>query len=360
MAITLGDSSAASQVTKNLDAVISSTMSKVRNTLSDNIGTANAFFHKLMKDGKYESYNGGTDIREPLMHTLATAEAYSGYDELASDPIDGITTAVYLARQLAVPISYSMKEAIENKHRIFDLVKAKVTQAKMGIEEGFASHFMQGSGASALATAKVNSATGAASIDPVALLIDPTPTDSTLIGNINQSSESWWRNVAKDMNTTSYDGLMLQLNNLSNSCGLGTGGSPDLFLMDQVTYELFVHAHYQKYGPTQGDATFPFENTRFKNALVIMDEKVADYENGVVDASATGSFGSVIAFNSKFFKIRYIPERNFEMLSDENGKSFQKPLKGDSRLGHIAWMGQATLNNRRKQGIGYGIARSLS
>tara|TARA_R100001530_G_scaffold123513_2_gene91460 strand:- start:64 stop:1059 length:996 start_codon:yes stop_codon:yes gene_type:complete len=331
-------------------------MSKIRNKLTDNIGTANAFFHKLMKDEKYESYDGGSDIQEPLMYALSDAEPYSGYDELASDPIDGITNAVYLARQLAVPISYSMEEALKNKHRIYDLIRAKVEQARMGIEESFATHFMQGAGAGALATAKTNSSTGAKSIDPVSLLIHQSPTDSVDIGNIDQSAESWWRNVSKDMDTTTYDGLMLQLNNLSNTCALGTGGAPDMYLMDQTTYELFVHAHYQKYGPTTGDATFPFENTRFKGSLVVMDEKVPDFETGTI----TYTVGSVLAFNSKFFKIRYIPERNFEMLEDENGKSFAKPLKGDSRLGHIAWMGQATCNNRRKQGMGYGIARTLS
>jgi hypothetical protein len=352
MAITRGDSGAPSQVTSNLDAVISSTLDKVRSTLTDNIGTENAFFHKLMKNGQYEAYNGGISIREPLMYALGTAEAYSGYDELASDPIDGITTAVYQARQLAVPISYSMQEAIENKHQIFDLVKAKIEQSRLGISEGFASHFMQGSGSGALATAKVNASTGASSIDPVALMVSQSPsTSSTLVGNINPSTETWWRNVAKDLNATSGAGFMFQMNNLSNSCGLGTGGAPDLFLMDQTTYENFVHSHFLKYGPTQGDATFPFENTRFKNALVVMDEKVPDFESG----TTTYTVGSVLAFNTKFLKIRYIPERNFEMLKDENGKSFQKPIKGDSRLGHLAWMGQVTTNNRRKQGMGYGI-----
>jgi len=252
-------------------------MEKVRTSLTDNIGTANAFFHKLMKNGQYEAYNGGISINEPLMYALAVAEPYSGYDELASDPIDGITTAVYVARQLAVPISYSMKEALENKHRYFDLVKAKVTQARMGIEEGFATHFLQGSGDAALTTAKINAATGASSIDPVGLLIHQSPTSSVTVGNIAQNTESWWQNVRKSLNTTTYDIFMRLLNNLMNTCALGTGGAPDLLLMDQITYEQFVHAHYQKYGPTQGDATFPFENTKFKNALVVMDEKVPDF-----------------------------------------------------------------------------------
>ena len=343
---------------KNLDAVISSTMEKIRPKLTDNIGTSNAFFHKLMKSDQYESYDGGTLISEPLMYALADLEAYAGYDELVSDPIDGITTALFPARQVAAPISYNMKEAIENKRQIFSLVKAKTTQAQMGIEEGFAKHFMQGSGDGALETPHTNQATGAQSLEPVAALIAKDPTAAANIGSISQMDNEWWRNVAKDFSAANTTNLFMNaLNNLYNTCALGSGGPPNLILMDQLSYEYFVLAHYDKFRadlPTNTE--FPFENKKFKNAMVVMDEKVPNYDDNVLDASGANN-GSIVVFNTKFFKVRYIPERNFEMLRDENGNAFQKPLKGDSRLGHVAWMGQATVNNRRKQGLAFKVPR---
>ena len=90
---------------------------------------------------------------------------------------------------------------------------------------------------------------------------------------------------------------------------------------------------------------------------VVMDEKVPDVSGNLV---VTTTKGSGFFINSKFFKLRYHPSRNFEMLKDENGKTFAKPINGDSRVGHIGWMGNLTCNNRRKQGVIGNIARTLT
>ena len=48
------------------------------------------------------------------------------------------------------------------------------------------------------------------------------------------------------------------------------------------------------------------------------------------------------------------------MLKDDSGKDMFKPINGDSRVGHVAWMGNLTTDNRRKQGVHMSIARSLT
>ena len=68
----------------------------------------------------------------------------------------------------------------------------------------------------------------------------------------------------------------------------------------------------------------------------------------------------MIFLNTQFFKLRYHPDRDWAMLEDENGKTFAKPINGDSRTGHIAWMGNTSCNNRRKQGVLGKIARTLT
>ena len=103
------------------------------------------------------------------------------------------------------------------------------------------------------------------------------------------------------------------------------------------------------------------------NAKVIMDDKVPDaFSNfaaqpvgGVVSPTAL-TYGTMYFLNQNFFKVRYAPERNWDMLTDENGRVFAKPIQGDSRLGHIGWMGNNTVNNRRKQGVLAKIARSYA
>lgn len=366
--ITFGSTTAPSDIAIYLDAVFSSSLPYYRKKLTDNIGANNAFLSKLMSSDLYESYEGGTDIREPLMYGLAAMDWYDGYDELGSTPIDGITEAVYVAKQAAIPISYSMKEVIQNKQRIFDLVKAKINQSEMGIQEGFAVALLHGQGASATRTSVVGT-TGASGISTIHSLIDFTPTTSRSVGNINQSTYTWWRNKTKTSAATTYDGLLQEANNLYDTCSLGSGGPPTMALCDQVTYELLAFAIYQRYRQTTSDQQFNFTNIKlpFGNGkcTLVMDDKTPDVYNDAVPTLTGGvggtlTNGSLFFINHQFFKLRYIPERNFEMLKDENGKVFAKPLKGDSRLGHIGWMGELTTNKRSKNGVLGKIARTLT
>lgn len=360
MGVTFGSSSAPSQITKNLDSVFAQSLAAYRKELADNIATSNAFTTMLMKGDLYDSQDGGTHIEVPLMYALAVADWYEGYDELSTQPTDGITNAVYQWRQMAVPIAYSMKEMKQNKQRILNLVTSRIKQSEMGIKETWATALWQGTVASAgsINTAQTSPVNGATGIDPLPLFIKFDPTTSTTIGNISQSTSTWWRNKTSTSTATTYDAFMLEFDHIFNATALGTGGKPDIIGVDQVTYELIVHALWQKYRQTSSDNAFPFENTLFKGARIVMDEKIPDCYTDAYSASLT--YGSAYFINSQFFNVTYESETNFVMLEDENGKTFAKPINGDSRVGHIAWMGNLTCSNRRKQGVMGKIARTLT
>lgn len=360
MAITFGSSSAPSQKTINLDALFAQSIANHNKKLHDNIGAANAFFHEIMKGDLYESKDGGTHFEEPLMYGLSPMDWYDGGDELPSTPTDGVTSAIYQWRQAAVPITYTMREVIQNSGpgRLLNLVNTKIKQAEMGFQEGFSNALMLGAvpQGGALTTPASSTVNGSSGINPLPLLIKFDPTTSTSIGNISQSANTWWRNKTSTSGATTYQGFLLEFNHIFNAAALGTGGKPNLVLMDQTSYELFVHAFFLSSGQTKADMNYPFENTMYKGAKVVMDDKVPDVENGTASA-ATG--GSAFFINTEFFKVYYESGRDFEMLKDDNGKSFQKPINGDSRLGHLAWMGEVCTNNRRKQAVMGSIARTL-
>jgi hypothetical protein len=162
---------------------------------------------------------------------------------------------------------------------------------------------------------------------------------------------------------------MYEMENMYNLCSLGTGGPPTHMLMDQVTYQNFIHAYFSVYkaNPDALDQAYPFVGKKYLNAKVIMDDKLPDFYTGapgvmvggVVDPT-TITYGTIVFVNSKFFKIRYHSDRDFEPLRDENGKWFVKPINGDYRVGHLGWMGNVTINNRRKQGVLAKCARTLT
>ena len=369
MAVTFGGSSAPSQVTLNLDSLFGLSLQAYREELIDNIGATNAWFFEMIKGELYESQEGGTYIQVPLMYGLAPADWYDANDELSITPTDNITDAIFQWRQLASPITYSMKEVKQNKRKIKDLVKARIMQSEMGMQEAFAQAFMWGAAADggSITAPRVSAVNGASAIDPLPLLIKFDPTTSTVVGNINESTQTWWRNKTKTSAATTYDGFFLEVDNIFNSCGLGTGGRPKLVLADQTSYELFVHAAYQKYRYTNKvDESYPFENIVYKGAHIVLDDKTPDVKNAIIPTLLAGAGdpttltnGSMFFINPQFFKLIYEEESDFEMLKDEHGKVFQKPVNGDSRVGHVAWMGNTAVTNRRKQGVMGGIARTL-
>src|SRR5215469_14993365 len=381
MALTFGNQSAPNNITTYLDSVFSTSLANYRKTLIDNIGAINSVLYDLIQGESYEEADGGTYIAEELMYGLAPADSYDGYDELSTMPTDGITQAQFEWRQLASPISYNTKEVIQNEHRIVNLVKARIQQSELGIQENWAQAFLWGSGAGQMTTPRLSAQNGSSNVEPLPKLVsyntagndfitNAAATGTSLtVGGVPEVPNAWWQNHWGTSQATTYSTFMYELESLYNICSLGTGGPPTHLLVDQITYQNFIHAYFAVYkaNPDALDMHYPFVGKKFLQAKVIMDDKIPDVFNNTPGNQVGGIVlpgsmvnGSCYALNSKFFKIRYHPSRNWEMLKDENGNTFAKPINGDSRVGHVGWMGNVTINNRRKHGVIGKFARTYA
>ena len=368
MSVTFGSSSAPSQVISNLDSLFGTSLAAYRKELIDNIGATNAFFFEMITRELYESQEGGAYIQTPVMYALAPADSYDGYDELSTLPTDGITDVIDQWRQCASPIAYSMREVKQNKQKIINLVEARIKQSEMGLQEYFAQSLMWGAaadGSGNLTSPRVSTINGSLSINPLPLLISYTPTVAgQVVGNIDQNLQSWWRNKVKTSASSTWDGLLTEFLNIFDSAALGTGGKPKLVLADQITYETLVMAIFNRFRAVKTDENYPFENTLYKGAHIVMDEKVPDVYSGTIGMNPSGVtslvYGSAFFINPEFFKMIHEEDSDFELLKDENGKAFQKPVNGDSRVANIAWMGQVVVNNRRKQAVMGKIAQNIA
>jgi len=370
--LTFGTSSAPNNITTYLDSVFSTSLANYSKSLKDNIGASNAFLYDLLASDMYMGADGGTYITEQLMYALAPMDSYAGYDEMSTLTTDGITQVQFDWRQMASPISYNMLEVVQNQHKIIDLVDARIKQSEMGIKEGWAQAFMWGAATSggALYNPRTSPVNGSSSIDPLPRIISYDVTSSRQVGGIDQSLQSWWRNHTKTSSATTYSAYLFEIQRMYNTCALGTGGPPTHILMDQISYENFLNAYFSvfKAHPDALDGAYPFVGKKFLNAKVIMDDKVPDYYSGTIGTLVGGSvdpespttYGTAIFINKDFFKVRYWPQRDFELLKDENGKGFVKPINGDSRVGQIGWMGNLTCSNRRKHGVLAKLNRTLT
>lgn len=353
-----------SSLTLNYDALLSSTLFNYQTEWEDNISTANALFHMIFRKEE-EGYEGedslGQRIQIQLMYELGTADTHSGYDTLATSPMDGATSAFWDWRQMSIPISISRIEERQNsgEAQMINLLKGKVKQGTLGSQEFFSRAFLQGQGtndpttAGQIETARVSPNNGSLFIDPLPLLVKKDPTTSTVVGNINQSTSSWWRNQVQDIGGTNFASQLRKLRKLNNNCSKGPGGMPNLHLVDQNVYEWYETALASQHRYVQFKrADIPFDNLDFRGHPVAWDEFVPNATDRVV--ALVDTKGSWYMVNTKFWKIKYDKQTNFM------NTPFERPTNQDAKVSYIMWYGASCVSNRRKHGVGFNIDTTVA
>lgn len=357
MALTLGNPGAPSQKIINFDALLTTSIANYSSKLEDAVSSNNQVFKKIKDSKMWTSYDGGTHLEISLMYALNSIQAYKGYDVLNTDPIEGLTKVMYEWSRLATPISFNGDDETDNMGmgKVIDLIATKMTQAELGMQEGFGKHFLQGNLANAgnVYDSFVDPGNGATSLLPIARLIHYNPSSSLIVGNLDQATYTWWRNkTVSASGITLYDQLLQKFENLINECSKGAGGSPDMIITDQTTFELLKLAlfHRTRTEP-KVNMEWPFENVIIRRTMVIWDEFICD---PVTNVANTTTYGVAYAVNTKFFGVKYHPRRNFVH------RKFQEPYNQDAKISHILWKGQTFVNNRRKHGVLHTIPRTLS
>jgi len=360
-----------STLTDDYGALLTTTLRAMQPRLHDNITRGNKFLAWLEMKGRFRSQDGGERVKVALMHAQnSTSDIYSGYGTLDTTPQDGITSAFFEWSQLSVSIAISRKEERQNSGRsqAISLLQSKTQQAEASIRELLNNCITAGRLPAASADV-ANSQylrrigrmdSGALGPFPLAALIDNTVTRSVSIGNINGGTYSFWRNKADSSTATTFAGYKQELNNLYNDCSQGTGGSPDLFISDQVAWEQYWNSlqNQERYVITEPRVVNVLggsEAMKFRGAAWVWDEVVPDTERSaeVVDAVGTVTTSTVFMVNSETFE--YIRDSETDFITTP----FVRPENQDARVAQILWMGAIGLNNRRKNGVLYGVSRSI-
>lgn len=352
----------------NLDVVLTLAFANYGNTIFDNISKNNAVFYQLKKAGAYEAISGlEPEIIIPLMYGLGNAEWYEGWDTLGTQPTEGITAATFAWRQLACPAGYNRREArVTSTEKIKEIAKVKIEQAQMTMIEAFNRAFLQGnvnSPGGLLSSPVVSNTTSRSGIDPLPELVyyqaglnQGQVTNALTVGGLDQSVRTWWRNWSHDMTgVTTYAALLAQFDEMFENTSKGAGGTVDTILCDHTTRRLLNSAYYVAYRRAmETDNDYPFDNLMFRGAHVVCDELVPNVHAGTTDTSISTGLGTAYFLNTKMMKVKYDAECNF-MLTD-----LQKPVNQDGKIGHVLWMGNTVMMNRRKHGVIGDIARTMT
>lgn len=184
------------------------------------------------------------------------------------------------------------------------------------------------------------------------------------VGNISASSQSWWRhhtavadNAATDtgnsfaLSVSTYKGLVVALRRMYNYCARGSGGSPNLVLFDQVSYETYENALDDKvrYQNTMM-ADMGFETLKLKGATAIWDEVVPDVDTGATSLTT----GNAMFLNTRFYKLV------IDAQTDLVTTPFIEPENQTAKTAKILFMANATCSNLRKLGVLYAISQSIT
>jgi hypothetical protein len=370
---TKGDSSAPSTDTMYYDALLSTTMAAYRKTMIDNIFKDSSFLAYLRQSDAWVSQDGGERIAIPLMYgDNSTVKTHGGYSTLDTTPQDGISTCFYEWAEIAGTISISRLEERKNsgEGRLLNLLQSKIKQCEMTLREKINGDLVGGTVSSATFV-QDTAEDGSYGLNPLGYFFrkekatDPTTND---VGNIAGDTYSWWRhrvgvlgsNAASvsnedfSLNVSTWAGLKTGLRRMYNYCGRGSGGFPDLVVMDQVTFESYENALDSSVRYTNtAMADLGFDTIKLRGSTCIWDEVVPDVYTGT--SAATGlTLGTAFFINTNFYKVVYDSQTNIVTTP------FVTPENQTAKTAAVLFMGQATVSNMRKHGVCLDISQSLT
>jgi hypothetical protein len=309
-----------------IDNLYTTTWQNMKESAIDQIFDATPFWFWMKDKGRIERVEGGRHINEPLMYAkndtikwLVKGEAVSLNDK------EILTTAKFDWRYLAVSIVRFLIDDQQNrgKNQIINFMNAKLDNAKLAMTDELEATLFQGAG---------SASTG---IDGLQLLVKDDPTTNTTIGEINQSTYTWWRNKTKNMSGLSFSSngiaeMRTMLNNVSQNNG---NDRTDVILTGQTPYEYYEDAVLDFYRVTNNKlADAGFQNQTFKGIPMIWSPDCANTR--------------MYFLNTNFLKLVVDPMLDFDMTSWK-----EIPAQPGDRAAQIVSCLQLTTNRRRVQGV---------
>jgi len=350
-----------SATTQNLtmDTLLTMTVNNYydKGVIQDAVFESNPTVKTMRGNGFRKEISGGAKVQVNLMYGKNdTIVPFSRYEQFSVAPQEGFTPAFYGLKQYPGTVSIDGFSEFQNsgKAALVKMLREKVEQMTMSFAERLNEDLWDIEGLT-LATGVTN--TNGKAINSIPLLVQKdSDTETSIVGEIEQTANAHWQNRYKEASTTSsFKTFTSEWRNLANTCGRGSGGMPDLYISDQTTFELYEAGMDDKtrYQSSE-DASIGFENINFKGGKLFWDINVPDVANVANGDGEDLTAGSIFALNSKYMNLCIGKGHDFAPLG------FQRPADQDARVGAWVFYGQLITSNRRKHGVLYNIARTLS
>lgn len=328
----------------NLSEIVTTTLRNRTGKLADNVTRNNALLMRLKEKGKAKPFDGGRTIVQEISYAQnGTYKRYSGYEVLNITPSDVFTAAEYPIRQMAVAVSISGLEMLQNsgKEAIIDLLDSRIGNAE--------DTFMNG-----LAYDVYSDGTATGQINGLQSLISTAPTSGT-IGGIDRASWVFWRNIAYSAATdggASATSANIQRYMNTTSLQLVAGNrSTDLIVADNNYYRLYLESLQAIQRVTdEKSAGAGFNSLKYygsgRSIDVVLDGGFQGYSSDTNPTTGGAPTNTMYFLNTDYIFYRPHRARNMVPLDPDRFSVNQ-----DAMVKLIGWAGNMTISNSRLQGV---------
>lgn len=311
----------------NLSEIITTTLRNRSGVLADNVSENNALLYRLKQKGNIKPVSGGRNITEEISYAEnSTYKRYSGYDQLNISPQDVFTSAEYDFKQVAVAVSISGLEELQNSGdaQIIDLLESRLENAEDSMMNGLASDVYSD-----------GTADGGKQVGGLDLLVPTDPTTGTA-GGIDRATWSFWRPVKFDVSVdgsgaASSSNIQGYMNQVAVQLVRGKE-HPDLIIAGNNYYRHYLESMQAIQRVTDEKlAGAGFTSLKYYGAGQASDVVLDGGIGGNCDAD------TMFFLNTKYLRLRPHKSRNMTAIGGDRNSVNQ-----DATVKLIGWAGNLT------------------
>ena len=314
----------------NLSELVTTTLRNRQKVITDNVSNNNALLMRLKQRGRSKTFGGGRTIAEELSYAEnGTYTRYSGYETLNISPSDVLSAAEYNIKQVAVAVSISGLEELQNSgdEGMIDLLESRIEVAEDTLSNNMSVDIYSD-----------GTADGGKQINGLQALVSGTPTSGT-VGGIDRATHSFWQNYVYDFSAESVTASASTIQTAMNKAMINTSrgnDTVDLIVADNNYYEFYLNSLQTIQRITSADsAQAGFQSLKFMNADVVLD-------GGYGGQAPTDS---MFFLNTKHLKLKSHKDRNFVPLNPD-----RFAVNQDAMVKMIGWAGNLCMSNAFVQG----------
>jgi hypothetical protein len=319
----------------NVSELVTTTLRNRSGKLADNVSDNNALLYRLRERGNVKPFSGGRVITEELSFAdNSTYKRYSGYDVLDISPQEVFSAAEYDIKQVAVSVSISGLEELQNNgsEAVIDLLEARIANAEDSMMNGLAADVYSD-----------GTADGGKQVGGLDLLVPEDPTTG-IAGGINRANWAFWQSVKFDVSadgsgaatSSNIQGYMNQ-----TALQLVRGRDhPDLIVSGSTYYRHYLESMQAIQRVTSEKmAGAGFTSLKYYGAGQSSDV--------VLDGGIEGNCAAETMFflNTKYLRLRPHRNRNMTPIGGDRVSTNQ-----DAMVKIIGWAGNMTMSGGKFHG----------